>query len=203
MATTNICKEQSCSEKIRKGHYLCRAHWDASEEGTINECPGCSRYKDARYPLCIECNKESKADTKTKPNMVKENQNSRRYDAVKGSTFDERTALVEDGQKAKDKRQLFHDQNEKCVYCGHEYKYDELQIEHMIPKDKGGQDHILNCQLACRSCNQAKGTMTDIQFRQQHSKYLPQEERKPADPPIAPRLLKTPARPRPRWDRRK
>ena len=203
MTTPNICKEQTCSERIRKDHYLCRAHWEASEEGLIDECTGCSRYKEAKYPLCIECNKKSKAETEAKPKMVKESQNSRRYDLGKASTFDERAALVEDAQKAKDKRQLFHDQDEKCIYCGNKYKYDELQIEHMIPKDKGGQDHILNCQLACRSCNQAKGTMTDIQFRKKHAKYLPQKERMPADPPIDSELLRASARARPRWVRRK
>ena len=61
---------------------------------------------------------------------------------------------------------MFDKQQGKCVYCGNVYQYDELQIEHMIPKALGGSDHIRNCQLACRHCNQAKGTMTDIEFRQ-------------------------------------
>ncbi len=199
----SICKEQTCGQKIRKGHYLCSVHWQASEEGIIDECPGCGRYKESRYPLCIECNSKSQAKTKAKPKMVKENQNSRRYDAVKASTFDERAALLEDDPKAKDKRLLFDQQEKKCVYCGNRYKYDELEIEHMIPKVEGGPDHFRNSQLACRSCNQAKGTMTDIEFRKKHVKYLPQEERTPADPPIDPQLLKASARPRNRWVRRK
>ena len=203
MTTPNICKEQTCSQKIRRGHYLCSVHWQANEEGIIDKCPDCSRYKEAKYPLCIECNKKSKAETKAEPKMVRESQNSRRYDAVKASTFDERAALLEDDPKAEDKQLLFHEQREKCVYCGHKYKYDELEIEHMIPKAKGGQDNIRNCQLACRSCNQAKDTMTDIEFRQKHAKFLPQIGRTPADPPIDPRLLKTSARPRPRWVRGK
>ena len=94
---------------------------------------------------------------------------------------------------------MFHDQQGKCVYCGNEYKYDELEIEHMIPKARGGPDHIRNCQLACGSCNLAKGTKTDIEFRQDHASYLPQKERTPADPPIDPELLKAPAQKRRFW----
>ena len=195
MTTANSCKEQTCSEKIRAGHFLCREHWRKSQEGAINECPQCGVYKDAKYPFCIECNR--KAITKTRQprsNAEKSSagaQKSRRYDAPKAETFSERSALLEDDPKAQDKRLLFDEQQHKCVYCGNVYKYDELEIEHMIPKALGGSDHIRNCQLACKSCNQAKGTMTDIKFRQKHVKYLPQKERTPAYPPIKPELLKT------------
>ena len=109
------------------------------------------------------------------------------------------TRPFEDDQKAKDKRQLFHDQQRKCVYCGNEYRYDELEIEHIIPKALGGPDNIRNCHLACKACNQSKGTMTDIEFRKKHANLLPQKERTPADPPIKPELLKAPAQSRPQF----
>ena len=201
MATVNTCKEQSCSSKIRGDHFLCREHWQESQEGVINECSECGAYKDSKYPLCIECNKKVNAKTRStpteSPKAAAAPQKTRRYDPPKADSFAERSALLEDDQKAKDKRQLFHDQLRKCVYCGNVYNYDELEIEHIIPKALGGPDNIRNCQLACKSCNQAKGTMTDIEFRQKHAKYLPQEERKAADPPIKPELLKTPAQIRP------
>ncbi len=54
--------------------------------------------------------------------------------ASRVDTFEERTAMLEDDQKAQDKRLLFDYQLGKCVYCGNEYGYDELEIEHMIPK---------------------------------------------------------------------
>ena len=42
----------------------------------------------------------------------------------------------------------------KCVYCG---KTDiPLEIEHIIPKSRGGSNKIDNLAIACRSCNQAK-----------------------------------------------
>lgn len=189
----NICKEQSCNEQIRIGYYLCSAHWDESREGTIDKCPQCGVYKDTRYPLCIECNKKANSVRKEEAKPTQDNHKSRRYDQVKADTFDERAALLEDDPKAEDKRQLFDQQQSKCVYCGNKYLYNELQIEHMIPKVQGGPDNIRNSQLACRSCNQAKGTLTDIEFRREHVSHLPQQERTPAEPPIAPELLRAQA----------
>ena len=150
-------------------------------------------YKDAKYSFCIACNKKANAAVKKKPKPAKDKPRSRRYDQGRAETFAERTALLEDDPKAEDKRLLFSRQQDKCVYCGNRYGYDELQIEHMIPKARGGQDHLRNSQLACRSCNQAKGTMTDIEFREKHASYLPQKERTQANPLIDPALLRTPA----------
>lgn len=199
MPAPNICTEQSCTEKVRRDHYLCREHWEEFQEGIIDECPQCGVYKDAEYRLCIECNKEANAARRKKSKQAEDKQKTRRYDPVRADTFDERSALLEDDQKAQDKRQLFHAQQGKCVYCGNEYQYDKLEIEHMIPKARGGPDNIRNCQLACRSCNLAKGTKTDIEFRQEHASHLPQKERTPADPPIDPKLLKVPAQKRRFW----
>ena len=206
----NLCKEQTCEERLRrKDHYLCRAHWDMSESGDIDECPECGVYKDSRYDFCIKCNKKHSAKSvtvnKKKHGPSKDRQSSRRYDSVTAETFFERATLLGEDQKAKDKRLLFHDQRGKCVYCGNKYRYDELEIEHMIPKSLGGPDHLRNCQLACASCNKAKGTMTDIEFREKHFKYLPQKERQPAAPPIDPELLSAPVRKSQRffWARRR
>ena len=170
------------------------------EAGDINQCPECGVYKDSDYGLCIRCNRKSKAkSTQTKPAASGIRETPRRYDPVKAETFSERAALLEEDAKAKDKRQLFDNQGHRCVYCGNEYLYNELEIEHMIPKSLGGSDNIRNCQLACSSCNEAKGTMTDIAFRKRHAEYLPQKERTPASPPIAPELLSAPEQKRPRF----
>ena len=43
-----------------------------------------------------------------------------------------------------------------CVYCG--AKGVPLEIEHIHPKSKGGSNRISNLALACRPCNQKKGS---------------------------------------------
>ncbi len=163
-------------------------------EGSISEC---GQYKDAKFPLCISCNKTGNrtsgeapaAGPRTARAGRTEPQARRKYDVPQENTFAQRSAMLEEDQKAEDKRQLFHDQQMRCAYCGNVYKYNELEIEHIIPKKPGGPDHIRNSQLACRTCNLAKGTMTDIEFRQMNARLLPQKGRTPASPPIDPKLL--------------
>ena len=189
---SRICKKEHCNEELPKAtHYLCREHWQKKREGTIDKCPQCGVvYKDAKNSICIECNKKANAAHSRKPKSAEDKQRpARRYDSVSTDTFDERSALLENDPKAEDKRLLFDKQQGKCVYCGNDYLYNELQVEHMIPKVLGGEDSVRNVQLACRRCNQAKGTMTDIEFRRKHASYLPQKERTWAQPPIDPERL--------------
>ena len=50
----------------------------------------------------------------------------------------------------------------KCAYCD---KQDlPLQIEHIIPKSRGGTNRVKNLTLACEKCNQKKGTRTAEEF---------------------------------------
>ncbi len=55
MTIPNICKEQSCSEKVQEGYYLCREHSEKEQIDAINECPQCGVYKDAKHSYCREC----------------------------------------------------------------------------------------------------------------------------------------------------
>lgn len=50
----------------------------------------------------------------------------------------------------------------KCAYCGAENV--PLEIEHIVPKARGGSNRISNLTIACHDCNQAKGTMTAKEF---------------------------------------
>jgi 5-methylcytosine-specific restriction endonuclease McrA len=49
-----------------------------------------------------------------------------------------------------------------CVYCGK--KDTVLQIEHLVPKARGGSDRVDNLTLACQPCNQRKGNQTASEF---------------------------------------
>ena len=46
----------------------------------------------------------------------------------------------------------------KCAYCGK--KDVPLEIEHIIPKARGGSNRISNLTLACQPCNTKKGEVT-------------------------------------------
>jgi 5-methylcytosine-specific restriction endonuclease McrA len=49
-----------------------------------------------------------------------------------------------------------------CVYCG--IKDVPMEIEHVIPKSRGGTNSITNLVLSCRKCNQKKGNQTAEEF---------------------------------------
>ncbi len=50
----------------------------------------------------------------------------------------------------------------KCVYCS--AKDVPLEIEHIVPKSRGGSNRVSNLTLACQSCNQKKGNQTADEF---------------------------------------
>jgi 5-methylcytosine-specific restriction endonuclease McrA len=52
--------------------------------------------------------------------------------------------------------------NRTCVYCGK--KNVPLEIEHIVPKSRGGSDRVSNLTLACHSCNQGKGNLSVEEF---------------------------------------
>ena len=52
--------------------------------------------------------------------------------------------------------------NHKCAYCGK--KDVPLEIEHIIPKSRGGSNQVSNLIIACHECNQTKGSKTAGEF---------------------------------------
>jgi hypothetical protein len=50
----------------------------------------------------------------------------------------------------------------RCAYCHSEHV--PLELEHIIPKSRGGSDRVSNLTLACRPCNQQKGDQTAAEF---------------------------------------
>ena len=56
--------------------------------------------------------------------------------------------MFREGIKARD--------GHKCVYCG---SSENLTVDHVRPRSKGGTDTADNLVTACRPCNQAKGSM--------------------------------------------
>lgn len=50
----------------------------------------------------------------------------------------------------------------KCAYCDAENV--PLEVEHVVPKSKGGTDRVSNLTVACRECNQRKGNRSIEEF---------------------------------------
>jgi 5-methylcytosine-specific restriction endonuclease McrA len=49
-----------------------------------------------------------------------------------------------------------------CTYCGAADV--PLQVEHIVPRTRGGSDRVSNLTLACAPCNQRKGAQTAAEF---------------------------------------
>jgi DNA modification methylase len=69
----------------------------------------------------------------------------------------QRTDLKIEPITKKVKERLFEDQNSCCNGCGLEFNILNLEIDHIIPKAKGGGDYYENYQLLCANCNRTKG----------------------------------------------
>lgn len=54
----------------------------------------------------------------------------------------------------------------RCAYCG--ATNTSLQIEHIVPRSRGGSDRVSNLTLACGPCNQTKGDRTAEAFGHPH-----------------------------------
>lgn len=54
------------------------------------------------------------------------------------------------------RRNLFKRDRYACQYCGAQPGPEELTIDHVVPKSRGGRSEWANCVLACLRCNARK-----------------------------------------------
>jgi len=50
----------------------------------------------------------------------------------------------------------------KCAYCSKDNT--PLEVEHIVPRTRGGSDRVSNLTISCRRCNQKKGSRTAEEF---------------------------------------
>jgi 5-methylcytosine-specific restriction endonuclease McrA len=55
------------------------------------------------------------------------------------------------------RRNIFKRDHYTCQYCGAQPGSEELSIDHVIPRSRGGQSSWENCVLSCIACNKRKG----------------------------------------------
>ena len=53
----------------------------------------------------------------------------------------------------------------KCAGCGEQLNIKHMEIDHIIPKSKGGANILTNFQLLCGNCNKKKGNKSDYLFK--------------------------------------
>jgi 5-methylcytosine-specific restriction endonuclease McrA len=52
---------------------------------------------------------------------------------------------------------VLHRDSYKCIFCGRSSKQIQLEVDHIIPFSKGGNNDISNLQTLCIDCNRGKG----------------------------------------------
>lgn len=65
----------------------------------------------------------------------------------------------------KEREKVLRKLNGHCAYCGCKIKYEDMQIDHVVPLRKGGDDKLENMLPSCRSCNHYKSTLDVEDFR--------------------------------------
>jgi len=62
------------------------------------------------------------------------------------------------------KEYLLHKYGHKCVYCKGKSRNPVLEVEHVIPKKRGGTNIVSNLVIACETCNREKGSRTADEY---------------------------------------
>ena len=64
---------------------------------------------------------------------------------------------------------VFDRDGNRCVYCGERFPADELTLDHVQPRVRGGDRSEGNLVTACRACNTLKGQRRLSEFLYEHA----------------------------------
>lgn len=59
-------------------------------------------------------------------------------------------------QKRTDRFRILHRDQFTCRYCGARPGAELLEVDHLVPRSRGGSDHECNLVTACKTCNRRK-----------------------------------------------
>ena len=72
------------------------------------------------------------------------------------------------------RERLYREQGGDCAGCGRDLPFDILELDHIVPRARGGEDRDDNAQLLCPTCNRIKGardqSYLDMRLRERAKK---------------------------------
>jgi len=77
------------------------------------------------------------------------------------------------------RRNIYRRDRYTCQYCGSKPALEDLSVDHLIPRSRGGNSTWTNCVLSCLKCNRRKGDRTAEEAGMRLY-------RRPAEPPWTP-----------------
>ena len=63
------------------------------------------------------------------------------------------------------RHRLYGEQEGMCVGCETHFPFRVMEVDHILPRSRGGTDHPSNLQLLCSGCNRSKGGRTMAEWR--------------------------------------
>jgi 5-methylcytosine-specific restriction endonuclease McrA len=66
--------------------------------------------------------------------------------------------------KRRFKQDLYRRRRGRCYYCEKQGKFDDMTLDHIISLAAGGPNSRDNLRLACRACNERKGSTPAWEF---------------------------------------
>ncbi len=80
-------------------------------------------------------------------------------------TLPKRTDLGDLPNYRTHRHRLYGEQEGVCVGCDTHFPFKVMEVDHELPKSRGGTDHLENLQLLCSHCNRSKGNKTMAEWR--------------------------------------
>ena len=84
-------------------------------------------------------------------------------------TLPKRTDLGELPNYRTHRHRLYGEQEGVCLGCDTHFPFKVMEVDHVLPKSRGGTDHFENLQLLCTHCNKSKGNKTMAEWRASQS----------------------------------
>lgn len=94
-------------------------------------------------------------------------------DFIHRTDIPQRTDIKTDKRDKLMKAMLYVEQDEICVGCGGKHDMKLMEIDHIVPRSKGGGDYRVNYQLLCSHCNRVKGAKTMDYLKARLARFRP------------------------------